>query len=183
MIHEFSVRPKQSNTKAKYTCIACAVTAAAMLIVSMCVSHYRSIVGVVCLVFITAALFIYTKYLSSSYSYDITFDHTGRAVFVVRQRTGKRDSTMCRITISSIESVDEESREVRRAHKVAPGTLKYYYVPTMDPEATLRITSRTGSECSEIVIEASPEFAAMLREYAAIAKANEAAGIPDSADM
>lgn len=183
MIHELSVKPKQSNTKAKYTCFACAVTAVALLVVSMCVPHYRSIVGIVCLVFITAALFIYTKYLSSSYFYDITFDHVGRAVFVVRQRTGKRDSTMCRINISSIESVEEESREARRAHKVMPGTLKYNYVPTMDPDATLRIISQTASERSEIVIEASAEFAALLRDYAAIAKANEAAGIPDTADM
>ncbi len=173
MILEFSVRPKPSNNKAKYTCLACFITAAAALIVTLFIPSYKSIVGIVCLVFLTAALFIYTKYLASEYLYDITFDSVGKAVFVVRQRTGKRDSTMCRIDLSSIESVTEETKEQRRAHTTPSGTLKYNYLPTMSPDATLRIISVMAHERSEIVIEASAEFAALLRDYSAEARSTE----------
>ena len=131
----------------------------------------RGLVGLLALAVITAAILIYTKYLSPVYYYDVTHDSDATAVFVVRQIIGKRQSTLCRISLVDIASIDLESRAERRKHKTPYGYRKYNYLPTLVPEKTYRIIHRSRHESSEIVIEAPDDYAEMLTAYVGEAKA------------
>jgi hypothetical protein len=120
------------------------------------------------------AIFFYTKFISAYYIYDITFDSDDTAVFVVRQITGKRQSTMCRIALFEISDIIGETREQRKKHTTPNGTRKYVYFPTLSPDVSFRIVSSNRYESSEILIECTDQMAAMLSEYSKEAKELEA---------
>ncbi len=174
MINEFSVNAKPSNNKAKvafWVLIGlAALDFAAYLLMRALEVQKSGLVGMLSLVFITAAVLIYTKYVSPKYYYDIMNDSDGTAIFVVRQVIGKRQSTLCRIGLAEIQRVDRESAEERRAHKTPFSHKKYVYLPTLRPSATYRLTTRNRYEQAEIIIEISDEFANLLVEYIKEAK-------------
>jgi hypothetical protein len=133
------------------------------------------VVGLVGLIAIVIATWVYTKYVAVEYGYDVTFDPQGTPVFVVRQLIGKRQSTFSCVYLADIVSVDMETREQRRAKKAQNGVRRYVYLPTVFAPSSCRITVRSRYEHAEIVIEVTEEFAALLREYVSIAKATRAA--------
>ena len=126
-----------------------------------------SLVGVSLL---TLALMIYTKYIAPIYYYDITFDNEGNAVFVVRQQTGKKYTTLCRIALSEIVNIEKQTAEQMKAHKTPMGTVKYSYLPTLSPSLAYRITTSGRYERAEILIESSEEFADLLTSYSSEAR-------------
>lgn len=150
------------------------LTSAAMAVIltSMLISVYRGIVSLVGVGLFTAAIVIYTRYVSAVYYYDITFDYEGQPIFVVRQLSGKRESTLCRIALYEIVKIEEETPKQSREHKTPYGFRKYSYLPTILPNVAYRITSVSRYEKSEIMIEASGEFINLLRSYAAEAREN-----------
>ena len=121
-----------------------------------------SLVGVSLL---TLALMIYTKYIAPIYYYGITFDSEGNAVFVVRQQTGKKYTTLCRIALSEIVKIEKQTAEQMKAHKTPMGMVKYSYLPTLSPSLAYRITTSGRYERAEILIESSEEFADLLTSY------------------
>ena len=165
MINELSVHPKPTNKNAKIAFYILLAISACVTVVYLIVDTYRGIIGLGALIFITAAVLIYTKYLSCEYYYDVTTDSRG-PVFVVRQAIGKRMSTLCRIDIASIVKVQKETAQQRRAHKTPTGYKRYNYLPTLIPKQTYRLTSTSRYEKAEIVVEISDEFATLLMEYA-----------------
>ena len=172
MIREFSAKAKSSNNKARTFFIASMLLAFLLLSGAMLLPLYRGVVSLFGIVFLVAAITIYTKYLSPIYYYDITFDSEGAPLFVVRQVIGKRQSTLCRIGLFEIVKIEKESIEERKSHKTPVGFVKYSYVPTILPETVYRITSVSRYEKSEILIEVTDEFASVIRSYAAEARAN-----------
>ena len=172
MISEFSARPKPTNNNAKYAFISSLCIALSVFVFSLTLEKYRGVVGTVSLLLLTFALFIYTRYIAIQYFYDVTFDSEGKAIFVVRHRIGKRDSTLCRIDLYSIKKIEKETKEERRAHKTPVGYLKYVYSPTLFPSVTYRITAISRYEKSEIIIECPGEFANTLELYAKEAAEN-----------
>lgn len=166
MIRPVSVRPKPQNNYAKGLFFALLATAAAISVWYFSLDRYKGVVGMAALCVITAALFVYTKYISQQYIYDITEDYKGSPILVVRAVTGKRESTMCRVDLSSIISVEKESREQRKAHKTPTGYNKYVYSPTVMPDEVYRVTVSSRYEKAEIIIECSEEFASLLSAYA-----------------
>ena len=118
MIKEFSVRPKPSNNNAKLIFWATMMAGTLVMIASMMIDSYRGVVSLVALGLFCTAIFFYTKFLSSYYMYDITFDSDNTAVFVVRQITGKRQSTHCRIALFEISDIIKETKEERRKQKL-----------------------------------------------------------------
>jgi len=175
MINEFSSLVKPSNCKAKVTfwvlIALSAVNVVAYILMDVYNVQKHGLVGVLALGMITAAVFVYTKYISPKYYYDITFDYEGTAVFVVRQVNGKRASTLCRISLHDIASIKKETVAERRSHKTPFSTKKYNYVPTLFPADTYRVTTRSRYEAAEILLEISDEFAELLLTYVAEAKA------------
>lgn len=171
MISELSARANPSNNKARYAFYILLGLAAALTAVYMAVPLYKGIIGLAVIGVIVAAVLIYTKYIGSVYFYDITFDHLGEPLLVVRQITGRRQSTLARVSLAEIISVSKESAEERRMHKTPAGYLKYSYLPTLMPVTSYRITSSGRYERSEILVEISDEFASLLENYAAEARA------------
>jgi hypothetical protein len=112
-----------------------------------------------------AGITVFSKYVASVYYYDITHDSYGTPIFVVRQVSGKRESTLCRVDLADIIKIDEENTEQRRRHNTPPGYVKYTYVPTLMPKNTLRLTVISRYEKSEIVIEGDEIFSSLLNRY------------------
>ena len=163
MKRELSVHPKPSNNYAKiafYVSLAVGALGVIAYLIRRALSVEKSgLLGFVPLVGITVAVFFYNKYISASYYYDVTFDSEGYAIFVVRQTVGKRSSTRCRIGLSEIFAVNRETAEERHAHKTPTDHRRYVYLPTLNPETSYRLITRSRYERSEILIECSDEFA------------------------
>ena len=166
MIRELSANIKSTNKNATVAFYALLGASAAIFVLYFLIDRYKGIVGLIGIVFITMAVLIYTKYIGAEYYYDVTFDSSGGAVFVVRQIIGKRQSTLCRIGLSEISRVERESAEDRRKHVTPVGCRKYVYTPTLFPSDTYRIYSRSYYESCEIIVEINDSWADMLREYA-----------------
>lgn len=175
MISELSVSPRPANKSANITFGALLFCAAITTVLYLTAERFRGVIGLLTVAFITAAVLVYTRYIAVKYYYDVTFDTSSQAVFTVRQLIGRRISTLCCIRLSSITKLEYEKREERRAHKIPLGTKKYNYTPTLIPEDTIRIYSKTRTETAEIVIEGTRElllrldtFASEAREIAAL---------------
>ena len=165
MISEFSVSPRPSNNKARhlfFILIILAVTAAAIYLT---LTTYRSIVGLVCLVLLVGAIYIYNRYMATKYYYDVMVDTAGTPLFVVRSVVGKRATTLCRVELSSIIGITTLTAEERKNHKTPDGFVKYFYSPTMSPDRITLITVSSRYERAEISIEASDELVQLLTSY------------------
>lgn len=166
MIREFSVKAKPSNNKARTVFILCMLVAFVLMMLSAIIDSYKGIVSMAGVGVLSVAIVFYTKYLASTYFYDITFDSVGTPLLVVRQQTGKRYSTLCRIALGEIVKIEKENAKERREHKTPFDTKKYTYLPTLDPHTSYRITTCNKYEKAEILIEVSDEIADLLSSYA-----------------
>ena len=165
-MQDFSVKLTPTNNKARTAFIALLMGAFVLFALSTLIPLYRGLVslgGMVCLV---ASLTLYTKYISPVYYYDFTDDGYGTRLFVVRQMTGKRQTTLCRISFGEIKKVERETPEIRKGHKTPAGYRKYSYLPTLDPETSYRLTIENAYEKAEILIEVTDELAEMIKNYA-----------------
>ena len=172
MITPQSARLKATNNKAKSVTFISLIAATVLTAVYMAIPAYKGIVGMVLITAIVVAVFVYTKYLAPIYFYDIGFDGYGVPVFIVREMTGRRQSTFARVSLADITEIKRESAEERKKHKPPQGYRSYIYSPTLDPDVTYRLTVVNRYEKAEIVIEVSEEYAAMLWAYAEEARAN-----------
>ena len=176
---ELSIHAKPTNNKSRVLFflllgLSVLVVGAYMLLRNFGVQK-SGLLGVLALALISAAVLVYTKYISPKLYYDLTSDAYGTQVFVVRQMTGKRQSTLCRIGLAEIQRIDRETREERRAHKTPFSHKKYVYLPTLSPSVVYRLTTRSRYEEAEIVIEITAEVAEYLTRCVSEAKAYEAA--------
>ena len=169
MISEFTLKPVAQNKKSVYMFIAFLLGAVASVIVYMTLEKYRGMVGLIAMMFIIAAIFMYTRYMAAQYFYDVTILND-TPLFIVRHKLGKRETTMCRVAIEDIVSVERQTKDDRRSHKTPVEYKRYFYSPTLDPEITYLIVVRSRYEKAEIVVEANDEFAETLRRYAEIAR-------------
>lgn len=170
MIREFSVKPKPSNNKARTAFILCTVSSFALVTLSTLLPLYKGLVSLAGVALLTVALALYTKYIAPVYFYDITFDSVGTPLLVVRQQTGKRHTTLCRISLHEIVKIEKQSKKQRREHKTPYEVKKYSYLPTLDPAEVYRITTSGRYERAEILIESSEGFAELLISYSAEAR-------------
>ena len=172
MIKEITVHPKPTNNIAKIICLIAAFVAACGFVTSFLIDSYRGLVAAFALFTLVTAILIYTKYISPSYYYDVALDSEGTATFVVRQLIGKRQTTLCRVALFDVVSVEYESKEIRKKHLTPKETRKYSYVPTISPAYVCRVNVVNRYERAEILIEVSREFSELLQAYAAEAREN-----------
>lgn len=165
MINEFFSHAKPTNAKAKRLFITLLAIGALITVGYAAADRFKGIIGLFALGAIVGAVFIYTKYIGVEYFYDITFDSAGSPVFVVRQISGKRQTTLCRLDLHSIVKVEMLDAKARASHKAPAGYKRYFYLPTLLPESVILITAHSESEFAEITVEASEEFADLLRAY------------------
>lgn len=169
VINEFSVKLKPSNNYARYIFWTLLFLTAVASVFYLAADKYKGLLGLLVLAIVTAALYVYTKYLSAQYYYDLTTDH-GTPVFVVRQSVGKRETTLCRTELYGIRKIEAETAKQRFEHKTPAGYKKYVYLPTVLPKQTYRITTVTAYEKAEIVVEINDKLASLLLEYAEYAR-------------
>ena len=172
MINEYSVHIKPKNSNAKVLFGVLLAAALVLMIISKIIDLYNGVLALVGLIFLTAAVLVYTRYIGASYYYDITTDFEGYPLFVVRQLVGKRYSTLCRIGLNEIIEIKRETVGERKAHKTPYGTRRYVYLATLGVDLSYRLITKSRYESAEIVIEVSDEYASLLAEYVKEAKEN-----------
>ena len=168
MIGDFSAQPKQSNNNAKIVMwVMFGVSAllfAASAVIKQLNLGYHGVAGTAGLISLVTAILMYTKYLSVKFYYDVIVTGVDEPLFVVRQLTGKREMTLARVALSDIVDIKRETAAERRAHKRDKMTSLYIYAPTLSPQISYRMTVRSYTERSEIILEGSEEFFAKLIE-------------------
>lgn len=170
MITEFTVTPRPTNNKARHLFFALLITAVLVGALYVTLPQYKGVVGMVCLLFIVAAIYVYNRYMAIVYRYEVMIDSDGVPLLVVRHSVGKRESTLARVELSHIVSVKKQSATDRREHKTPEGCLRYAYLPTLAPEYTCLVTVRSRHEHAEITLEGNDEFVNLLANYADIAR-------------
>lgn len=166
-MRDFSIHAKPTSNKNKLTFLILFSISAMLFVTSGVFDKYKSIVGFIALLFATAAFFVLTKYVLAEYYYDISATDTEDPIFVVRQRVGKRSTTLCRISIRSIVRIEELSRSEYKKHTTEAGYAKYVYSPTLFAEKLIYIKVSSHYEHAELFIEGTTELAKMLSDYSA----------------
>ena len=172
MINEFSVSPRPSNNRARhlfFIFLVLATTTAAIYISP--IPRFRGIVGLVCLLFIVAAIYVYNRFIAMKYFYDVMIDSSGTPLFVVRGVIGKRETTFCRVELADVISVKRLSADEIKKHKTPVGYVRYFYNSTLSPDSVCLVTISSRYEHSEITIEGNDEFVNLLSAYATEARA------------
>ena len=168
MINELSARIKPKNKNGVVLFLSSLTLGTFLFVFSTALESYRGVVGLFALAFIVYALYVFTKYVSREYCYDITtYDEP---MLVVRQLVGNRSTTMCRVSLSDISEIILETREMRAAHKTPQGYLKYNYTLTLGNIETVRAVVKSRYEKCEIVLEGTAELAELLDAYVNEAK-------------
>ena len=173
MIKEFSAHAKSSNKTARYVFFACLGSTIIMTLVYILAWKFKGLIGFVDTIFITATIYIYNRYMGTEYFYDVTFDHMGAPVFVVRHRIGKRETTICRIDLNSVVNVVKMPKEKRKTYKPDKDVIKYSYYPTMSPDTLYLMTVRSHIEKADVFVEISDEMAALLLSYSEEARCDD----------
>ena len=171
MIKDFSVHPKPQNNNSKKVMWIFYALGAVAAVLSVMLESYRGVAGLVALAFISSGILMFTKYVSVAFYYDIIAEDVDTPMFIVRQRVGKRDVTLCRVDIADIVSVKRETAKERKAHVREQGTAYYVYAPTLNPPVSYRMRVNNAREHAELILEGSDEFFEMITALAAEARA------------
>jgi hypothetical protein len=160
MAKEMSVSVKSATNMARYVLYGLSATTAIFIAAAYFASAGSGLLWTVALIFATAGIYVYNRYVCSEYYYTIT--DGARPTLTVDMRVGKTVRTQARVDISSITEVKLMSAEEVRKYKCERGVVRYSYFPTMRPSSLLLISVRSVHEDADIFIEADGEFAEAL---------------------
>lgn len=170
MIREFAVRPVPKNKNARTLFFVLLGGAAVGMIVSYFMNSYKGIVQLLALILLVAAVTVYTRYIGSVYSYEVSFDSDGTPIFVVCQLSGRRRTSLCRVDLADVLSIDALTAEQYRAYKTEQGVKRYNYTPTLYPPEVHILKVRGRHERADVLLEISAECREALLAYAAEAR-------------
>ena len=171
MIKDFSAHPKPQNNNSKKVMWAFFILGAVAAVLSVVLESYRGVVGLLALALISSGILMFTKYVSVAFYYDIIAEDVDTPMFIVRQRVGKRDVTLCRVDLADIVSVKKETAAERKAYVKERGTAYYVYAPTLNPPVSYRMRVANPREHAELILEGTDEFFDKIIELAAEARA------------
>ncbi len=160
MLKELSYVAKATNNVARQVLIGLVGSAAIFVVASYITPKLSGLVWMVAFIFIVASIYVYTRYVGSTYLYEIA--DVGTPSFVISLTVGKTSRTMARIDIDSITEVRRLTGKEYRKYKCEKGVVKYSYFPTMMPTALYLISMRSPYENADIFIEADESFAKTL---------------------
>ena len=173
MRNEYSYSPKPQNKKANVIFYITFVAAIVVYFVSIFIERYKGVVATLAVALMATAILFYTKFISAALFYDLVVDSAGESLFVVRQQTGTRQTTLCRVDLENVVSVKPLSAAELRAIKPQKNVKRYSYKPTLMPKSVCLINVESRYETAEIIVEGDIEFINTLNSYVAIAKAKE----------
>ena len=176
MISPFSINPKPENNKAKVAVAILGTLGGVIFLVSMQIPRYQGVVALCGMMLIVAALTISVKYILSEFTYEIT-ESDGEWLFVVGQQSGKRYTTLCRVGLASVRSIEKKKRGEKTddtgfiAKLMTPAFCRYdyqryFYLPTMMPDTYYVMTVENRHEKAKIALQLTDGMADLLRTYA-----------------
>lgn len=172
-IIEFTYRPITEKKRAYPLFFTLLIISGVLVLLSVQLTVAKGLISLAAVIGLTAAMFVFIRYVLAEFAYSVTCGADGEAVFVVTRTTGKRVSTMCCVRMAELSSVEKLTKEQQKQHAPDPKALKYNFAPSMSPEVVYLIkTSSRTSKC-EIIIEGTDELAARLLEYSSYAKEDE----------
>lgn len=170
MVKEMSVHTVPTNKKARTVVSGLFASALILLVVSAILDKYKGLFGMAILAVLTAAILFYTRYIAAKYIYDLTTSEDGCPILIARSITGKRQTTLMRIDLCTVDSVERLDADQIKAYRIDSGILKYVYSPTFKPDSLILIRSRSRYEKADVFIEAPKEFEELIRENSEYAK-------------
>ena len=176
MISPFTINPKPENNKAKTAVAILGTLGGVIFLVSMQIPRYQGVVSLLAMMLIVAALTISVKYILSEFTYEIT-ESDGEWLFVVGQRSGKRYTTLCRVGLASVRSIEKKRRGEKTddtgfiAKLMTPAFCRYdyqrySYLPTLMPDFYYVMTVENRHEKAKIALQLTDGMADLLRTYA-----------------
>lgn len=163
MISEMTITPKAENNKARIFTAVLGTLGAFIFGISMFVELYSGLIALAAMLMIVAALTIAVKYLLSEFKYEI-LNADGEWLFVVGQRSGKRYTTLCRVSLASVRSIEKVSAKADGKRDLEYA--RYKYLPTFMPESYFVMTVSSRYERAKISLQLTDEMAELLRSYA-----------------
>ena len=164
----YEFRPQRTNNRAQNLIILLFVGAAALFGLTFLLREFPFLwaIQLFAMLLVVAAIFLVTRYLMKAYEYAVIPSEGGADLTVTEVSAGgKRRITVCRISLSGIESVtvvegsDERIRARRRAGKI------YDYRPDVSPDRSLMAVAKEGGEELCILFAYGEEFLRILETY------------------
>ena len=173
MEYRFSPRPQTRHASV----ILASLAAASLLFLALGMGNalgLRTLWHSLLLVFLVGALFLYLRFVASSYLYEITSEW-GEPTLVILETQGQRHTTRCRLGLAHlirlVEVPDAESEEGRRAlAEFRAERRRFSYLATLGHVPTQLLYAREGGERFAIRIEGDAAFLAALRSAIALAE-------------
>ena len=176
MIAPITINPKPENNKAKTLVAVFGALGGLIFIFGTFAELYGGVISLVGMMLIIAAITISVKYIMSSFVYEI-IDVDGEWLFVVGQYSGKRYTTLCRVGLASVRSIEKKQRNEKTdgtdalARWTNPAFLsreyaRYSYIPTMMPDSYYVMTVENRYEKAKISLQLTDGMAEQLRLFA-----------------
>ena len=168
MIPELRYTPKRKNKIPEWILTACTVLMIACVLFMMFSVGRKLIWEVLFLLGAVVAIWVATRYLTSSFTYTIDYEHRW---FLVTQRQGKRLSCLCRLDLASLYLV----RPYEERDKDAPRATRYAYCVTPNPHESYLLFFRQEEKTVSVRIECDAAFLTALQDasHAAAVAAQE----------
>jgi hypothetical protein len=167
VISEFKIIPKPENNRAKAFVAVFGSFGGLIFIISTFIEKYRGVVALVAMGLLIVAITISVKYILSEFVYELT-PADGEWLFVVGQRSGKRYTTLCRVSLASVISIEKVERKDMK--RIDASYTRYTYVPTMMPDSVYVMTVSNRYERAKVSLQLTDSMAELLRSYAAEAR-------------
>ena len=169
-IYEFTYRPKVDKSRANP--LFCGVLLASLLVmlVSINLPRFSGVVSLFAVAGLCSSLYLYTRYVASTYAYTVSWNSSGEPIFIVTKLTGERASTMFSVELKKIISIQKFTKSEYSTLVKGKKVLKHNYIQTYGVnEFFVMKTIGAGAE-SYIMLECTAEVAGRILEYAAIAR-------------
>ena len=163
MIAPITINPKPENNKAKTLVAVFGALGGLIFIFGTFAERYSGVISLVGMMLIVAALTISVKYIMSSFVYEI-IDVDGEWLFVVGQYSGKRYTTLCRVGLHSVVSIEKRMSKDKKADDRVYS--RYAYIPTMMPDSYYVMTVENRYEKAKISLQLTDGMAEQLRLFA-----------------
>ena len=94
IMKDYSMTPKPKNKNSVILMCSFFAVALISLVVTVFISKYRGVVGMITLASLITAILVYTKYVAVTFHYDIVSEGYTEPLFVVRQTVGRKSVTL-----------------------------------------------------------------------------------------
>ena len=163
MIAPITINPKPENNKAKTLVAAFGTLGGLIFIFGNFAERYGGVISLIGMMMIVAAITISVRFVMSSFVYEIT-ELEGEWLFVVGQYSGKRYTTLCRVGLHSVVSIEKRMSKDKKADDRVYS--RYSYIPTMMPDSYYVMTVENRYERAKISLQLTDGMAEQLRLYA-----------------